>query len=347
MTRVVVTFALAPELADRIRAVDPSLEVSVLGQDLLDALRGQRRFPSDLQAATPLDEIRAALDEAEIMFGFWSGAMPSIVRPDRLPRALRWVQLTSAGADRVDTDLIRAGLTFTNVSGLHATPIAEFVLTYMLMFEKGWPALARNQAAHRYDRMVMPRNLSDRTVGVVGMGAIGLECARLAKAIGCRVLGIRRSFSERGPDPGGVADEVLPPGDLDELLAESDYVVLAMPLTEETRGLIGEAQLRTMGARGERSYLINIARGEVVDEPALIEALREGVIAGAALDVFESEPLPADSPLWELDNVILTPHISGGNENYNEVATSIFCDNLRRYLAGEALRNIVDPDRGY
>ena len=347
MTRVVVTFALDPELADRIRAVDPRIEVSVLGQDLLDALRGKRRFPSELQAATPLDEIRSALGEAEVMFGFWSGAMPSLVSPDDLPGALRWVQLTSAGADRVDTDLIRAGLTFTNVSGLHATPIAEYVLTYMLMFEKGWPALARNQAAHRYDRMVMPRNLSDRTVGVVGMGAIGAECARLAKAIGCRVLAIRRSAAGRGPDPDGVADELLPPGDLDELLTESDYVVLAVPLTEETRGLIGAAELRTMGARGDRSYLINIARGEVVDEPALIEALREGVIAGAALDVFDREPLPADSPLWELDNVILTPHISGGNENYNEVATSIFCDNLRRYLAGEELHNIIDPDRGY
>ena len=345
MTRVVVTFALDPELADRIRAVDPRVEVSVLGQELLDALRGKRRFPSELQAATPLDEIRSALDDAEVMFGFWSGAMPSLVSPDDLPDALRWVQLTSAGADRVDPDLIRAGLTFTNVSGLHATPIAEYVLTYMLMFEKGWPALARNQAASVYDRMVMPRNLSDRTVGVVGMGAIGAECARLAKAIGCRVLAIRRSVSERRPDT--IADEVLPPGDLDELLAESDYVVLAMPLTEETRGLIGAEELRTMGARGDRSYLINIARGEVVDEPALIEALREGVIAGAALDVFYREPLPADSPLWELDNVILTPHISGGNENYNEVATSIFCDNLRRYLAGEELHNIIDPDRGY
>ncbi|MYE47363.1 MAG: D-2-hydroxyacid dehydrogenase [Chloroflexi bacterium] len=345
MTRVVVTFALDPELADRIRAVDPRVEVSVLGQDLLDALRGKRRFPSELQAATPLDEIRSALDEAEVMFGFWSGAMPSLVGPDDLPGALRWVQLTSAGADRVDPDLIRAGLTFTNVSGLHATPIAEYVLTYMLMFEKGWPALARNQAAGVYDRMVMPRNLSDRTVGVVGMGAIGRECARLAKAIGCRVLAIRRSVTERGPDD--VADEVLPPRDLDELLTESDYVVLAMPLTGETRGMIGAEQLRTMGARDDRSYLINIARGEVVDEPALIEALREGVIAGAALDVFYQEPLPPDSPLWELDNVILTPHISGGNENYNEVATSIFCDNLRRYMAGESLRNIIDPDRGY
>ena len=345
MTRIVVTFALEPEDAEQIRAVDPSLEVSVLGQDLLSALRGKRRFPSERQAVTPPADLEAALADAEVLFGFWGGALPDLVRPDALPGKLRWVQLTSAGTDRVDPALIRAGLTFTTVSGLHATPIAESVLGYMLMFEKGWPALWRRQAEHNYDRMVVPRILAGRTVGVVGMGAIGLECARLAKAIGCRVLGIRRSVAERGPDT--VADEVLPPGDLDELLAESDHVVLAVPLTEETRRMIGAAQLCTMGARSERSYLINIARGEVVDEAALTEALREGVIAGAALDVFEREPLPPESPLWELDNVIITPHITGGVENYNELATSIFCDNLRRYLDGEPLRNIVDPDRGY
>ncbi len=345
MTRIVVTFALEPEHADRIRAADPGLEVSVLGQDLLAALRGKRRFPSERQAATPLDELETALADAEVLFGFWGGALPSLVCAGDLPEKLRWVQLTSAGTDRVDPALIRAGLTFTTVSGLHATPIAESVLGYMLMFEKGWPALWRRQAEHTYDRMIVPRILAGRTVGVVGMGAIGLECARLAKALGCRVLGIRRSVAERGPDT--VADEVLPPGALDELLAESDHVVLAVPLTEETRRMIGAAQLRTMGARAERSYLINIARGEVVDETALTEALREGVIAGAALDVFEREPLPEDSPLWELDNVIITPHISGGVANYNELATSIFCDNLRRYLDGEPLRNIVDPDRGY
>ena len=345
MTRIVVTFALEPEHAEQIRAVDPSLEVSVLGQELLAALRGKRRFPSERQAVTPLADLEAALADAEVLFGFWGGALPELVRPDALPGKLRWMQLTSAGADRVDPALIRAGLTFTSVSGLHATPIAESVLGYMLMFEKGWPTLWRRQAEHNYDRMVVPRIRAGRTVGVVGMGAIGLECARLAKALGCRVLGIRRSVGERGPD--AVADEVLPPGDLDELLAESDHVVLAVPLSEETRHMIGAAQLHTMGARSERSYLINIARGEVVDEAALTEALREGIIAGAALDVFEREPLPPESPLWELDNVIITPHITGGVENYNELATSIFCDNLRRYLDGEPLRNIVDPDRGY
>ena len=342
MTRVVVTFALEPELAERIRAVAPALDVTVLGEGQLELLRGKTRFPSERQAATSRADLEAALMDAEVLFSFWGGGLRRLVRADSSPQQLRWVQLSSAGADRVDPKLIRGGLTFTTVSGLHAAPIAEFVLAYMLMFEKGWPRLWRSQAARIYDRAVVPRNLAGKTVGIVGMGSIGRESARLAKALGCRVLGIRRSFAARGPDE--VADEALPPRDLDYLLAESDYVVLAAPLTEETRGLIGAAQLRTMGAR---SYLVNIARGEIVDEAALVEALREGVIAGAALDVFEREPLSPESPLWDLDNVILSPHVTGGVENYNELATEIFCDNLRRYLAGQPLRNVVDPDWGY
>ena len=343
MRQVVVTFALEPECADLIRAVAPDVAVRVLGAEQIAQLRGGRRFPSERQAATSRAELRDALADAEVLFGFWGGGLRQLVRPDSsLPPALRWVQLSSAGADRVDPGLIRAGLTFTTVSGLHATPIAEFVLSYLLIFAKGWPALWLRQAAHAYDRAIVPRNLAGRTVGVVGMGAIGRECARLAKALGCRVLGIRRSARGRGPD--AVADELLPPRDLGYLLAESDFVVLATPLTDETRGLIGAAELRAMG---DRACLINIARGGVVDEAALVEALRGGVIAGAALDVFEREPLPADSPLWEMDNVILTPHITGGIEDYNERATRIFCGNLRRYLDGEPLHNVVDPDRGY
>ena len=342
MRQVVVTFALEPEHADLIRAVDPDVAVRVLGADQIAQLRGGRRFPSERQAATPRAELRDALADAEVLFGFWGGGLRRLVRPGALPPALRWVQLSSAGADRVDPELIRAGLTFTTVSGLHATPIAEFVLGYMLMFAKGWPALWRRQAARAYDRAIVPRSLAGRTVGVVGMGAIGRECARLAKALGCRVLGIRRSVRERGPD--AVADELLPPRDLGYLLAESDFVVLATPLTGETRGLIGAAELRAMGGR---AFLINIARGGVVDEAALVEALRGGVVAGAALDVFAREPLPPDSPLWELENAILTPHITGGIEDYNERATRIFCGNLRRYLDGAPLHNAVDPDRGY
>ena len=343
MTQVVVTYALERELAEQIRAVDPRVEVCVLNAGQLEALLAATRFPSERQAATPREEIAAALADAEVLFGYWGGAIRHLVSAAAPPPALRWVQLSSAGADRVDTALIsEAGLTFTTARGLHAVPIAEFVLTYMLMFVKGWPRLWRSQMAGEYDRAVVPGNLEGKTVGIVGMGAIGAELARRAKALGCRVLGVRRSFTERGPD--AVADEAVPPADLDYLLAESDFVVIAAPLTEETRGLIGAAQLRTMGPR---SYLLNIARGELVEEVALIEALRTGTIAGAALDVFEREPLARSSPLWELDNVILTPHVTGGVEDYHARATAIFCANLARYLAGEPLHNVVDPARGY
>ncbi|MDE2696076.1 MAG: hypothetical protein OXH97_06105 [Chloroflexota bacterium] len=153
---------------------------------------------------------------------------------------------------------------------------------------------------------------------------------------------MRRSFTARGPD--SVADEAVPPSDLDYLLDESDFVVLAAPLTEETRNMIGAEQLRRMGPR---SYLLNIARGELVEEQALIDALREGGIGGAALDVFHREPLPPESPLWGLDNVILTPHLTGGPGDYAARATAMFCDNLARYLTGEPLHNVYDPARGY
>ena len=343
VTRVVVTFALEPELADRIRAVAPGVEVRVLNAGGLGELRRTTRFPSERQAATPRAEIAGALADAEVLFAYWAGALRRLVRAGSPPPPLRWVQLTSAGAERVDPALIaEGGLTFTTATGLHAAPIAEFVLAYMLMFAKGWPALWRSQTAGEYDRTVVPGDLGGRTVGIVGMGAIGTALAERARALGCRVLGMRRSFAARGPH--GVADEAVPPPDLGYLLAESDFVVLAAPLTAETRGMIGAEQLRTMRPG---AYLINIARGELVDEGALIEALRGRAIAGAALDVFEREPLPSSSPLWELDNVILTPHVTGGVEDYAARATAIFCDNLARYLAGSPLRNVYDPSRGY
>jgi phosphoglycerate dehydrogenase-like enzyme len=341
VTNVVITFALEPELVKEIEAVDPTLQVRVLGQEARQLFRGQRPYPSELQSVTGIDEIREALVEAEVLFSFWGGRITGITDIRSAAPKLRWVQLTHAGAERVDPMLIRDGVTFTTAGGLAATPIAEFVLAYMLMFSKGWPRLFRAQQEHRYSRF-MPRELYGKTVGVVGMGYIGAEVARLAKAFGCRVLGMRRSFSARGPDE--VADEAVPPSELDYLLRESDFVVIAAPLTPETRGLIGAAQLKQMKPT---AHLINIARGGLIDEPALIEALRDGTIAGAGLDVFSREPLPPESELWDLENVILSPHVSGGTEIYNQRATRIFCDNLRRFLAGEPLVNIVDVERGY
>ncbi len=340
-TKIVVTFALEPELVERIRSVSPELEVTVLGQQARQLFRGETRYPSELQAVTGLDELHVALADAEVLFSFWGGGIASMADfRSRAPR-VRWVQLTHAGAERVRPEVIHDGVCFTTAGGLAATPIAEFVLAYMLMFSKGWPGLFRAQQRHEYARF-MPRELHGRTVGVIGMGYIGSEVARLAKAFGCRVLAIRRSFEKRGPD--ALADEALPPSELSDLLQESDFVVVCAPLTPETKGMIGAQQLRQMKPT---AHLVNIARGGLVDEPALVEALQSKTIAGAGLDVFAREPLPPDSPLWDMENVILSPHISGGTEIYNQRATEIFVSNLKRYLAGEPLTNVVDPERGY
>lgn len=347
---VLITFALEPELVEQIRAVSPErIEIELLGQDQRRLLRGFK-YPSEREREAVAEGLHGAFERADVVFGFWgaelhsalthAGGQPMKLR-DAAPR-LQWIQLTSAGADRLlNSGFVEEGVMVTTVSGLHATPIGEFVLTAMLMFAKGAPKSMRAQLRHEWARFA-PTELYGKTVGVVGMGHIGTEVGRLAKAFGCRVIGTRRSATERYATPE--ADEIMPASELNRLLAESDYVVLSMPLTPETRDMIGEAELRAMKPT---AVLVNIARGAVVVESALAQALREGWIAGAALDVFEREPLPPGSPFWDMENVIVTPHVSGGTEIYNQRAVAIFADNLRRYLAGEPLRNVVDPTRGY
>jgi phosphoglycerate dehydrogenase-like enzyme len=353
-THVLITFALDDDLVDTIRNVDPArIDVEVLAPEQRQALRG--RYPSESERAAVAKGLHGAFERAEVVFGFWGtelhfalidatamgGNVPVKTIREAAPR-LRWIQLTSAGADRLlNSGFVEQGITVTTVSGLHATPIGEFIIGAMLQWAKGAPRTMRAQVKHEWTRFA-PTELHGKTVGIVGIGHIGAEAGRLAKAFGCRVLATRRSAT--GPTSEAYADEILPPGGLPRLLAEADYIVLCVPLTGDTRGLIGERELRMMKPT---AFLINIARGAVIVEPALIEALRSGWIAGAALDVFEQEPLPADSPLWDLENVILTPHISGGTERYNRRATDIFAANLRRYLDDAPLENVVDPARGY
>ncbi|MBI5285740.1 MAG: D-2-hydroxyacid dehydrogenase [Chloroflexi bacterium] len=352
--RVLITFALDDELVERIRAVDAvRVVVEILAPEQRQMLRG--KYPSESERAAVAEGLHGAFEHADVVFGFWGAELHSaltyattkstvagkLTLRDAAPN-LKWIQLTSAGADRLlNSGFIEEGVTVTTVSGLHATPIGEFVLSSMLMFAKGAPQYVRAQARHEWVRFA-PHELYGKTVGVVGFGHIGEEVGRLAKAFGCRVIATKRSATERHSAPN--TDEVMPAGELHLLLAQSDYVVLSMPLTTETRGMIGEAELRAMKPS---AVLVNIARGPVVVEAALIEALREKRIAGAALDVFDKEPLPADSPLWDMENVLVSPHISGGTEIYNQRAVDIFVRNLRRYLAGEALENVVDPARGY
>jgi phosphoglycerate dehydrogenase-like enzyme len=338
-TNVLVTLELDAALVARIQAVDPAVRVRMLGRGLRAGFGMRLPYPMELQVLTPPGEIEAALPDTEVLFGAWAGALPSLDFTQLAP-LLRWVQLTHAGAEQVDPALVGAATRVTTVGGMSSGPIAEWVLGCMLIFAKGWPGLWRSQQAHAWERF-MPRELAGTTVGIVGLGAIGSEVATRARALGCKVIGMRRSTTG-GAHP--LADEVVPPSGLAHLLAASDFVLLAAPLTAETRGLI---DARALASMKPTAVLINVARGGLVDEAALVHALRAGTIGGAALDVFAVEPLPADSPLWDLERVILSPHIAAGTERYYERATALFCENLARYLRGEPLANVVDASRGY
>jgi phosphoglycerate dehydrogenase-like enzyme len=315
-------------LLRQISQVDPSIKVTDASALVVGELRG------DAQAKTRLD---ALLAEAEVLVGF-------IPPRDLLKRApgLKWIQLMSAGADNLSSSEIwQSRITITGVSGIHATPIGEYVLGTMLMFAKGAAQSFRMKQKHEWQRYT-PQLIRGRTVGIVGFGHIGREVARLAKAFGMRVIATRRSVKQAGR--ARYADVLLPSQELKKLLGESDFVVISVPLTSETRRFIGEAELKAMKPD---AYLINIARGNIIDEEALVHALDEKWIAGAGLDVTAIEPLPPDSRLWDFDNVILTPHISGGQEDYLVHATALFCENLKRYLKGKKLMNVISRKRGY
>ncbi len=264
---------------------------------------------------------------------------------DLLSRApnLKWIQYTSAGMDRVaKMGLLESNVTITNASGNSAIPIAEYVLCTMLMFARKALLCFLNKQEKRWDRYTSSE-LREKTLGIVGLGSIGQEVARRAKAFDMRVVATKRSVVRPELAVMGV-DRVYPRHDLLEMLAECDFVVLSVPLTKETTGMIGERELKAMKPS---SFLINIARGGLIDEAMLIRALKEGRITGAGLDVFEREPLPLESELWEMPNVIISSHSSGTTGMANARLTKLFCENLERYIAGQSLLNVVHKEKGY
>lgn len=249
---------------------------------------------------------------------------------------LRWVQLPSAGSDAFAG--VRLDVPLTKASGVFGIPISEWVVATMLMLTRNLHRYRDQQRAARWEELPGAREVYGSTVGIVGLGDLGREVAVRVRALGCRVIGARRTA---GATPEYI-DAVMP---VDDLLPQSDFLVLALPNTPETRGMISRERL-AMLKKG--SYLINIGRGTTVDEPALVEALRSGHLGGAALDVFAVEPLSAESPLWQMENVVITPHNSGRSPEGNaDRRTAIFCENLRRFLAGEPLNNLVDRQAGY
>src|SRR5262245_7666011 len=342
--RVLIASALEPSLVDRIRSVDPRLDV-VYRADLV----GQPRYPGDHTAPvnrTPAQaaEWSALLGEAEVMLDFDRVTDRDLAR--QAPK-VRWIQLSSSGVGQI---VSRMGLgdppvVVTNAAGLHARPLAEFVLFAMLYFAKRMPRVLADQRRHYWERFALD-TLPGKTLGIVGFGHVGQAIARLARGAGLRILAVRRTTGSPAGDPSASpdADLVYPPSGLATVLAESDYVALIVPLTPETAGLVGKTELALMKPG---AILINVGRGQLVDENALVEALRAGHLGGAALDVFAQEPLPTTSPLWDLPNVIVTPHSMSTALDEKLRLVDLFCDSLRRYRAGEGLRNVFDVARGY
>ena len=257
---------------------------------------------------------------------------------------LCWFQQWGAGADWLMEypDLAGRDYILTNMSGLHAIPISEHILAFMLSFSRDLPRAMRAQVKGKWvqHQEINVFELAGKTMVLVGVGAIGERTARVANDIGMRVLGIRKRPEIMVP---GV-EMMASPENLISLLPEGDFLVLTVPLTNETKGMVSEVELRVMK---RSAYIINIGRGATIDEKNLIVALQNGWIAGAGLDVFEDEPLPEDSPLWRMDNVIITSHYSGMTPQYHERGLKIFKENLKRYVMGDEMENVVNKDAGY
>jgi glyoxylate/hydroxypyruvate reductase len=338
--RVLIATPLEPELVARIQAADPAVEV-LYEPELLPRPRyasDHTGVPREL-AAADLERWSALRRQADISFDFdWQDPAGM---PANCPR-LRWVQGTSAGIGGFleRTGLASSGLVFTTAAGVHGTPLAEFTLLGLLYFAKGLPQLAEWKDEQRWQRHTTAQLAGQRAV-LVGLGGIGRSVARLLSAVGVQVCGVGRPG--RSYDVPGLSGYVGT-DQIDEVLPSADALILACPLTEQTAGLIGARQLELL-PRG--AVLVNVSRGQVTDQDALIAALTSGHLGGAFLDVFTPEPLPADSPLWTLPNVVISPHSASTVAAENGLITELFCDNLRRWLGRRELRNVYDRAAGY
>ncbi|MEO5918785.1 MAG: D-2-hydroxyacid dehydrogenase [Candidatus Limnocylindrales bacterium] len=342
-------------------AVSPILSARVRNQDLdriREAAPGTRIVNLSVEGLAD-----GPLEDVEVLLRGWlsSEAFDRLVA--RAPR-LRWVHSATSGVERALTPTARErGLTVTNARGVFTRPIAEHVLMLILAISRQLPQLLELQRERTWQPL-QGVELRELTIGIVGYGSIGRAVASLAGAFGARVIALRRHPEAAGASasggglqmPGGTvsSDDAFPfvpvparivgPADLHELLGASDIVVLAAPLTPDTEDMINEAALAAMRPD---AWIINVARGRLIDDHALLEALRERRIGGAALDAFRQEPLSPTSPFYDVANVIVTPHTAWSSARVLDRSIDLFCENLRRYAAGEALHNVVDPGAGY
>lgn len=338
---VLIASPLEDEHVARIRAFAPGRVEVVHEPDLLSLARYVADHvgrPRELDGSQR-ERWAAHLERATILWDF-ERADPATL-PARAPN-LRWVQATSSGIGEFlkRTGLDRSEILFTTAAGVHARPLTEFALLGLLYFFRGIPQLQALKAARHWERYTV-EGLDGKRVLVVGLGGVGREVARQCAGLGMEVWGARRRLD--GALPEGVT-RIVGQARLAEVLPLTDALVLICPLTPETRGLVGRAEIEAMKPG---AVLVNIARGGVVDEPAMIEALAGGRLRGAALDVFAVEPLPPDNPLWTLPNVIVSPHSASTVAAENGRIVDLFLENLDSFLAGRPLRNRFDPERGY
>src|SRR5579875_911065 len=286
---------------------------------------------------------RFAPEADVILFGGFVAGVP-FEQIWRRAQRVKWVHSLAAGVENVlIPGFIDSPVVLTNARGVFAPSLAEFAIAGMLYFYKRVRRLVDNQRAHKWDDFLVDW-LRGKTMGVVGYGEIGRECARLAKALGVKIYATRRNPERSQNDP--IVSRIFPLADLHQMLAEVDVVLAAAPLTPETKHMIGKAEFAIMKPS---AMVINVGRGPVIDEAALIEALQNGQIAAAALDVYEVEPLPKESPLWDMENVLISPHCTDRttNPDWLDLSVECFVNNFHRFLKGEPLNNVVDKKAGY
>lgn len=289
-------------------------------------------------AATTVEDTMREIEDADAYFGFG-------LNPEMIGRAskLRWIQLSSVGVESVlCPELLNSDIVLTNMRGATAINISEHVMSLILAFTRTLHTSMRNQSNKFWEdfRNLPVLEISGETLGIIGLGSIGLQLAKRAHAFDMRILAVDPTQTEK-PD---YVESLWEMDRLHDMLAQSDFAAICCPLTRQTKGMMGEPEFRAMKST---AILVSIGRGQITDQAVLVDALQTKEIAGAGLDVTDPEPLPQDSPLWEMDNVIITPHHAGASPKSWARIFNLFCENLRCFVAGDTLTNIVDQTRGY
>jgi glyoxylate/hydroxypyruvate reductase len=337
--QVLITSYLDPSLVEMIRKRVPKVEI-IYRPDLLYAPKHAADHTS-VAPRTPEQEAewKGLLAKADILFDFDHSHVNDL--PELAPK-LKWIQATSAGIGQFVRSrgyAERTNWIFTTASGVHIRPLAEFVILSMLIFSKNYFRVEEQQSKKVWSYFTA-NELRDYTLGILGLGKIGREVARVAKAFDMKVVGTRRN------PQGSLAnvDELYSPAEIPSVLKQANFLCLTIPHTDETTNMIGAKEFAMLP---DKAVLINISRGAIVDEEAMIQALRSGKLLGASLDVFSHEPLPPESPLWTMPRVIISPHSASNGVNENRRIVELFCENLNRYLKGEPLLNVLDTKKLY